>query len=169
MPTQATEFLRKLIPYAEEAAQKLGVSARAILAQAALETGWGKHMPQQADGQSGFNLFGLKTGSSWSGQRNNVSTVEYENGVAVQQQANFRAYDSIAQAFADYTHLLSSSARYVGALGHGEDIAGFAKALQSAGYATDPHYAQKLHSIANSPQMLSALEFLKKSADVPNT
>ncbi len=169
LPSGPVDFIHHLAPYAEQAAQKLGVSARAILAQAALETGWGKHMPQQANGQTSLNLFGLKTGSSWNGQRSNVNTIEFENGVAVQRQASFRAYDSVAQAFSDYAHLLSSSPRYSATLGHGEDVAGFAHALQSAGYATDPSYAQKLRSIAESPQMREALELLKNSAQPPTT
>ncbi len=169
LPSDPADFIRKLAPFAQEAAQKIGVSARAILAQAALETGWGKHLPQQTNGQSSFNLFGLKASSTWNGQRSNVSTLEFEGGVAVRRQASFRAYDSVAQSFSDYANLLSSSPRYAAALGHGEDIAAFAKALQSAGYATDPTYAQKLRSIADSPQMRDAIEFLKNSPAAPTS
>jgi flagellar protein FlgJ len=65
---------------------------RTVLAQAALETQWGKHMPTHPDGTSSFNLFGIKAGGSWGGSRVNVPTVEYEGGIAVRKQAQFRAY-----------------------------------------------------------------------------
>src|SRR5690606_14604634 len=105
--------------------------------------GWGKHMPKQADGSSSHNLFGIKAGSSWNGKCANVPTLEFENGTAVRRNAAFRAYAGPMQSMADYARLLSGSPRYAGALGRGEDIAGFARALHRAGYATDPHYAAK--------------------------
>jgi len=161
------DFVQKLAPYAQSAAEKLGVSVRAVLAQAALETGWGKHMPKQADGTSSHNLFGIKAGSSWSGKCANVPTLEFENGVAVHRNAAFRAYAGPMQSMADYAQLLSGSPRYAGALGRGDDIAGFAHALHRAGYATDPGYAAKLTHIANSDTMRDALASLKDSPTLP--
>lgn len=102
------EFVQKLAPHAIEAAKKLGVSVRALLAQAALETGWGKHMPAQGSTTS-FNMFGIKAGSSWDGKRVNVPTVEYEDGVAVRRKDSFRAYDSPSDSFKDYADMVSSS------------------------------------------------------------
>jgi peptidoglycan hydrolase FlgJ len=157
------EFVQKFAPHAIEAAKKLGVSVRALLAQAALETGWGKHMPAQGNTNS-FNMFGIKAGSSWDGKRVNVPTLEYENGVAVRKKDSFRAYDSPSQSFSDYADMVASSPRYAHALGRGDDIAGFAKALTQGGYATDPSYAQKLTDIANGPVMKQALEALKHIA-----
>jgi flagellar protein FlgJ len=153
-------FVRALAPHAAVAARKLGVSVRALLAQAALETGWGKHLPSHGDGSSSFNLFGIKAGSSWNGGTVSVPTLEYEDGVAVRRRDSFRAYDSPADSFADYAMLLSDSPRYARALGQGENIAGFAHALVRGGYATDPAYAAKLTAIANSPQMRDALAAL---------
>ncbi len=150
-------FVRALAPHAQAAADKLGVSVRALLAQAALETGWGKHLPSHGDGSSSFNLFGIKAGSSWDGDKVSVPTLEYEGGVAVRRRDHFRAYDSPAASFADYATLLSDSPRYARALGQGENIAGFAHALVRGGYATDPAYAAKLTAIANSQQMRDAL------------
>lgn len=161
------DFVQKLAPYAQAVAQKLGVSMRAVLAQAALETGWGKHMPRQADGSSSFNLFGIKAGESWHGQRVSVPTLEFKGGVAVRANATFRAYAGPARSFADYARLLTADPRYAGALGHGEDVAGFARALHRAGYATDPTYAAKLTAIANSDTMRDALASLKDSAPPP--
>ncbi|HEY8328657.1 MAG TPA: flagellar assembly peptidoglycan hydrolase FlgJ [Rhodanobacter sp.] len=159
-------FVRALAPHAELAAKKLGVSVRALLAQAALETGWGKHLPSHGDGSSSNNLFGIKAGSSWDGDKVSVPTLEYEDGVAVRRRDQFRAYDSPAESFADYASLLADSPRYAQALGQGENVAGFARALVSGGYATDPAYVAKITAIANSPQMREALATLRLSGEL---
>jgi flagellar protein FlgJ len=159
-------FVRALAPHAELAAKKLGVSVRALLAQAALETGWGKHLPSHGDGSSSNNLFGIKAGSSWDGDKVSVLTLEYENGVAVRRRDQFRAYDSPSESFADYASLLADSPRYAQALGQGENIAGFARALVNGGYATDPSYVAKITAIANSPQMREALATLRLSGEL---
>lgn len=157
------DFVQKLAPHAIEAAKKLGVSVRALLAQAALETGWGKHMPAQGNTTS-FNMFGIKAGSSWDGKRVNVPTLEYEDGVAVRRKDSFRAYDSPSDSFQDYADMVSSSPRYADAVGRGDDVAGFAHALVKGGYATDPSYARKLTDIANGPVMKQALAALERIA-----
>ena len=162
-----TGFVRALAPHAAAAAKKLGVSVRALLAQAALETGWGKHLPSHGDGSSSFNLFGIKAGGSWGGDKVNVPTLEYENGVAVRKRDAFRAYDSPSDSFADYARLISGSPRYAQALGHGENIAAFARGLVHGGYATDPSYVAKITAIANSPQMREALETLHLDGGAP--
>ena len=159
-------FVRALAPHAELAAKKLGVSVRALLAQAALETGWGKHLPSHGDGSSSNNLFGIKAGSSWDGDKVSVPTLEYENGVAVRRRDQFRAYDSPSESFADYASLLADSPRYAQALGQGENVAGFARALVHGGYATDPSYVAKITAIANSPQMREALATLRLSGEL---
>lgn len=159
-------FVRALAPHAEAAAKKLGVSVRALLAQAALETGWGKRLPSHGDGSSSFNLFGIKAGGSWDGDKVSVPTLEYENGVAVRRRDQFRAYESPSASFADYARLLSDSPRYAQVLGQGENIAGFAHALVRGGYATDPAYAAKITAIANSPQMREALAALHAPGDL---
>ncbi|MFC5436808.1 flagellar assembly peptidoglycan hydrolase FlgJ [Rhodanobacter umsongensis] len=155
-------FVRALAPHAAVAAKQLGVSVRALLAQAALETGWGKHLPSHGDGSSSNNLFGIKAGGSWGGDKVSVPTLEYENGVAVRKRDQFRAYDSPSESFSDYARLLAGSPRYAQALGQGEDIAGFARALVHGGYATDPSYVAKITAIANSAQMREALAALRQ-------
>lgn len=162
-----TAFVRALAPHARAAAAKLGVSPRALLAQAALETGWGQHLPSHGNGSSSNNLFGIKAGSSWDGDRVSVPTLEYENGIAVRRRDQFRAYDSLAASFADYADLLKGNPRYAGALGKGENVAGFAHALVRGGYATDPAYAAKITAIANSPQMREALSALSAAGSSP--
>ncbi|MDP1698464.1 MAG: flagellar assembly peptidoglycan hydrolase FlgJ [Xanthomonadaceae bacterium] len=154
-------FVLRMAPHAKAAADALGVSLRSVLAHAALETGWGKHVPAAADGQSSFNLFGIKAGGSWDGARISRPTIEFEQGVAVRRAEAFRAYDSPAEGFADYARLLAGSSRYAAALGRGDDVGGFAQALQQGGYATDPAYAVKLSAVAQSPQMQAALAQLE--------
>jgi flagellar protein FlgJ len=167
IPGDPVDFVTKMAPFAQKAAEKLGVSVRAVLAQAALETQWGKHMPQHGDGTPSFNLFGMKAGSSWDGGRVNVPTLEVEGGVPVRKHAAFRTYDSPAQSFDDYARLLGDNPRYAQALGKGDDVAGFARGLVHGGYATDPAYAHKIAAIANGPAMRQALDALKNSVAAP--
>ncbi|WP_109127413.1 flagellar assembly peptidoglycan hydrolase FlgJ [Dyella sp. C11] len=173
LPADAEDFVKQLAPYAQKAAEKLGVSVRAVLAQAALETQWGKHLPSHSNGDTSNNLFGMKAGSGWGGEKVSVPTLEFEDGVAVHRRAQFRSYDNPGQSFDDYAQLISDNPRYAKALNHGEDVVGFAKGLVNGGYATDPSYAQKIIAIANSPQMREALDaigegVLKKTGNTPN-
>jgi peptidoglycan hydrolase FlgJ len=167
IPADAEAFVRELAPQASIVANELGLSLRTVLAQAALETQWGKHMPTHSDGSSSFNLFGIKAGGGWGGERVNVPTVEYEDGIAVRKQAQFRSYKSAADSLADYADLIGKDPRYASALGHGDDVLGYAKALTDGGYATDPDYAGKVAAIANSSLMRNALDALKKAAFLP--
>lgn len=169
IPGDPADFVTKMAPFAQKAAEKLGVSVRAVLAQAALETQWGKHMPQHGDGTPSYNLFGMKAGSSWDGERVSVPTLEVEGGVPVRKRAAFRAYESPAQSFDDYARLLGDNPRYAQALGKGDDVAGFARGLVQGGYATDPSYAHKIAVIANSPAMRQALDALKNGAGAPTS
>jgi len=152
-------FVRELWPCAQQAARELGVDARHLLAQAALETGWGQHVPCDAHGNPSFNLFGIKAGASWAGATVTVPTVEFEDGIPVRRHERFRAYDSIEHSFRDYVALLRENPRYAEALNTGSDTKAFANALQRGGYATDPAYAQKVAAIAqNLPDSLTALK-----------
>jgi flagellar protein FlgJ len=141
------DFVRRLRPHAEAAAAKLGVEPEVLIAQAALETGWGKHQMRHGNGGNAHNLFGIKAGNSWSGERVAVSTLEYEDGVAVRKTEPFRAYGSYRESFLDYANLIMSNPRYGRALGVGGDAKAYFRELQKAGYATDPAYAEKLTAI----------------------
>ena len=166
------DFLRQLRPHAERAARELGVDPNALLAQAALETGWGRSVPCNAQGGCSFNLFGIKAGSQWSGATVNVPTLEFEAGIPVRKVERFRAYDSPADSFRDYAALIRDSSRYANARGAGDDVEAFATALQQGGYATDPHYAQKIAAVASEVRARSdALEVdaLKFAAAAPST
>ncbi|MCG3200618.1 MAG: Peptidoglycan hydrolase FlgJ [Gammaproteobacteria bacterium] len=144
------EFVRALAPHAEAAGRKLGLDPDLLLAQAALETGWGKHMIRDRAGDSSFNLFGIKAGSSWAGERMRVSTLEYGNGVARRELAPFRAYESYSHSFNDYVDFLQSRPRYARALRNAGNPESYIRSLQGAGYATDPRYADKVLSIMNN-------------------
>ncbi|WP_067099966.1 flagellar assembly peptidoglycan hydrolase FlgJ [Marinomonas atlantica] len=143
-------FVQVLWPHAQKAGEKLGVDPKAILAQAALETGWGKHPIAKFDGSPSYNLFGIKADQRWSGDRATVNTLEFRDGVAQKERAAFRAYDSFEQSFDDYANFLQTSERYQNALQAGDDAAMFAAFLQKGGYATDPNYADKISSILSS-------------------
>ena len=149
-PGTAEHFVAKLWPHAQRAAKELGVDPRVLVAQAALETGWGLHVPQQGQGQASNNLFGIKA-TGWAGKQMSAMTQEYENESLQQTQANFRAYPSTAESFIDYVRLLKDNPRYQQVLRAGKNIQRFASELQHAGYASDPHYAQKLTAIAHGP------------------
>lgn len=140
----AAAFIESIRPHAERAAAALGVPADAILAQAALETGWGKHVPAHADGTPSYNFFGIKAQAGWDGDRLVKTTHEHLGGRMQKVSAEFRSYASVGEAFDDYARFLQSNPRYAEALRQGDDAAGFAQGLQDAGYATDPAYARKL-------------------------
>ena len=145
---QQSAFARSLWPDAQRAARQLGVSPVSLIAQAALETDWGRSLPRTASGSTSNNLFGIKASHGWNGPKVASGTHEYRNGIDTSTQAQFRAYGSCSQCFQDYTSLLSSNPRYAAALGTGNDVGAFATALQQAGYATDPNYARKLTEVA---------------------
>ena len=161
------DFLRTLRPHAEQAAREIGVDPNALLAQAALETGWGRSMPCNAQGECSFNLFGIKAGTQWSGATVNVPTLEFESGIPVRKVERFRAYDSPADSFRDYAALIRGSARYANARGAGDNVEAFASALQQGGYATDPHYAQKIAAVAS--EVRARTDALKFAAAAPST
>jgi flagellar protein FlgJ len=149
-PTPTTGgFVEKMMPHAAEASRTSGIPARFIVAQAALETGWGRAEPRGVDGQRSYNIFGIKAGTNWNGPTVEATTTEFVDGVAQQRVERFRAYGSYAEAFKDYASLLAGNPRYATALGS-RDAAGFAQGLARAGYATDPAYAEKLTRIINS-------------------
>ena len=153
-------FVAKVWPHAQRVARELGVDPRAIVAQAALETGWGRSTIQ-GEGRTAHNYFGIKATGSWRGDRVATATQEFADGAFRTERAAFRAYDGVEQSFADYAALLQRNPRYAEALNAGDDIRGFAGALQRAGYATDPAYARKIEAIATGPTLGRALARLE--------
>ncbi|MEO8171059.1 MAG: flagellar assembly peptidoglycan hydrolase FlgJ [Oxalobacteraceae bacterium] len=150
LPAHVEAFRDRLIKHAEAASKASGIPAKFMLAQAALETGWGRKQIVGTDGTTSHNLFGIKATGGWKGRVVEVPTTEYVNGVAQRQMQKFRAYDSYAESFQDYAKLMLNNPRYENVLANATDVKGFAQGLQRAGYATDPHYADKLMSIINN-------------------
>jgi flagellar protein FlgJ len=145
------EFVAAMLPMAEQAAQRLGVDPNYLVAQAALETGWGKHMQRGNDGNSSYNLFGIKS-HGWKGASASAQTSEFVNGRFVRQTDSFRKYDSFAQSFNDYVSFLQQNPRYEKALQAAGNAESYVRELQRAGYATDPDYAAKISRIARQIQ-----------------
>jgi flagellar protein FlgJ len=157
MTQSASEFVGQVLPTIRVAAQALGIDPLGMLAQAALETGWGNRMAHTADGKPSLNLFGIKADENWAGARAVASTVEYSGGVATLRHTAFRAYSSIEDSVKDFAHLLKSSPRYRQALEAGGDTQGYAQSMGRSGYATDPQYANKLSAILSSGALHAAV------------
>lgn len=158
VPAQTpAQFVNHVMPSIRRAAATLGLSPMGMLAQAALETGWGQRMPRNADGSSSLNLFGVKAGDEWTGARATANTVEFNNGVATPRRSVFRAYGSIEASVIDFAQLLKNSPRYRQAMAAGSDPQGYIDSIGKSGYATDPEYANKLNQILNSGTLQAAL------------
>ena len=138
------DFVQRMLPHAKLASSETGLAAHQMIGQAALESGWGRREIRMADGSNSHNLFGIKAGPEWKGKVAEIITTEYHNGVASKPREKFRAYDSYADSFRDYARLMRENPRYAKVLEQAENVQGFARALQDAGYATDPRYADKL-------------------------
>ena len=158
MPLSHTrDFVNRVWSHAVDAARAVGIPARFMVGQAALESGWGRHEIRAADGTPSHNVFGIKAGRSWKGPVVEKTTTEYVNGVAQKVTAKFRAYASYSESFNDYAKLLRDNPRYAGVLGQAQDAKGFAHGLQKSGYATDPAYADKLTRIINGSTLRQSL------------
>ncbi|KAF6694165.1 flagellar assembly peptidoglycan hydrolase FlgJ [Pseudomonas sp. EKM23D] len=144
------EFVATMLPMAEAAAKRIGIDPKYLVAQAALETGWGKSVMRAEDGSSSHNLFGIKAGKSWQGGQARAITSEFRDGAMVKETAQFRSYDSYQDSFHDLVTLLQSNDRYKDVVKSADNPERFVRELQKAGYATDPNYASKISQIAHS-------------------
>ncbi|WDE13221.1 flagellar assembly peptidoglycan hydrolase FlgJ [Thalassomonas haliotis] len=141
---QPQDFVSALTGPAKMVEKKLGVPFEVVIAQAALETGWGQKIIQTEQGQSSNNLFNIKADSRWQGESASKDTLEYEQGVVVKKSAPFRVYQSLTESAQDYINFLSNNDRYQNTLEKSGDVEQFLHSLQKAGYATDPNYANKI-------------------------
>ncbi|HEM7970754.1 TPA: flagellar assembly peptidoglycan hydrolase FlgJ [Citrobacter farmeri] len=148
------DFLAQLSLPARLASEQSGVPHHLILAQAALESGWGQRQIRRENGEPSFNLFGVKASGNWKGPVTEITTTEYENGEAKKVKAKFRVYGSYLEALSDYVGLLTRNPRYAAVTTAATAEQG-AQALQSAGYATDPNYARKLTSMIQQLKSMS--------------
>ncbi len=156
------DFVETLWPIAQKVGKAIGVEPKAILAQAALETGWGKHIIHQGNGESSHNLFGIKADKRWQGDVAKVSTLEYRQGIAKKEVAPFRVYDSYEKSLNDYGDFIKNSHRYKSAIKDGSSIKNYSEGLQKGGYATDPNYANKIQRIAAGDVLNNAINQAKR-------
>ena len=151
------EFVHRMLPPIRRAAGALGLDPMGMLAQAALETGWGQRMPRNADGSLSHNMFGIKAGDEWAGARASADTMEVTNGVATPRRTTFRAYGSIEESVNDFASLLKNSPRYRDVIAAGGNAGAYIASMGKSGYATDPEYGNKLSQILHSDTLQSAL------------
>ena len=162
------QFILAHYPEAKKALKSSGIPPLFALAQAALESGWGKHAP-------GNMLFGIKIGKGanyggWNGKKQLITTTEYYQFPNKKYQYiypaypmrtvsgnwkykikdEFRAYDSIEDSFKDWAGLLKNNLCYRKAFQYSKDPYRFALAIAEAGYATDPNYVVKIHRLMDS-------------------
>jgi flagellar protein FlgJ len=158
------DFIRTHQDAARAAESVSGIPAAFTVAQAAHESAWGQREIKNADGSPSHNLFGIKAGAGWTGPVAEITTTEWSGGEPQKVTAKFRAYASYAESFRDYAKLMKESPRYAGAVAQAASAPasaasaqGFASALQRAGYATDPTYADKLSRLINSTLRLQKI------------
>lgn len=161
------DFLAQLSLPAKLASQQSGVPHHLILAQAALESGWGQRQIRRENGEPSFNIFGVKASGSWKGPTTEITTTEYENGEAKKVKARFRVYSSYLEALSDYVGLISRNPRYAAVTAAATAEQG-AQALQNAGYATDPNYAKKLTSMIQQLKSMSEKVSKTYSTNIDN-
>ena len=149
-------FIQQIYTMAKQAAEKLGVEPEVLIAQAGLETGWGKKITRIGD-HSSFNLFNIKADKRWQGDSVTVQTLEVHQGMPVKEYAAFRCYDNPQQSFDDYVAFINNNPRYEEAR-QADDSESYIHALAQAGYATDPQYGEKILSILNSSAMKAAVK-----------
>lgn len=160
-------FVSTLWPAAQRAGTALGVDAEVLIAQSALETGWGRKVIGDGRGGSSHNLFGIKADRRWQGASVGVTSLEYEAGVAVRRQSRFRVYATPLDSFRDYVDFIRSNPRYGEVLTRAGNGKEYLQALQEAGYATDPGYANKIRTILQQRSFAAQVADLKNGSAVP--
>ncbi|WP_375191374.1 flagellar assembly peptidoglycan hydrolase FlgJ [Marinobacter sp.] len=148
-------FVRELLPVAQKISRDSGIDPKLMVAQAALETGWGRHMIRGEQGEPSFNLFGIKADHRWQGDSVSITTTEYREGLPMKEQASFRAYPDYEASFRDYVSFLESNPRYREVLAVADQPEVFAERLQQAGYATDPEYGSKIRQIMGRDSLMT--------------
>jgi len=162
----AEDFIRDSWPHAKKAGDALGIDPKVIIAQSALETGWGKKVHVNQQGENSYSLFGIKAGADWTGKKVHFNTLEFRSGVMNRERASFRAYDSLSESYQDYVNFLQTRPRYQKVLDAGTPRE-YAEQLQKAGYATDPQYSEKIERIRQGELLNKVVSELKLSSKEP--
>lgn len=166
-PTETVDdFVKSIWPKAKAAASLIGLDPKILLAQAALETGWGKFITKDAEGNSTNNLFNIKAGAHSEYESVNVKTTEYIADTPIKTNASFRKYASVEQSIQDYISLIQHDERYQTALANTANPEHYVNELYKAGYATDPEYGNKILSIYRGNELKQALGRCDESAQV---
>jgi flagellar protein FlgJ len=164
--TSVDDFVKSIWPKAKEAASVIGLDPKLLIAQAALETGWGKFVTKDANGLSSNNLFNIKTGDKSEFESVNVKTTEYIADTPIKMNASFRKYPSVEHSFDDYISLIKGSERYQGALASTGNPENYVSELYKAGYATDPEYGSKILSIYHGNELNQAVQRCDSSGQI---
>ncbi|RAP37964.1 flagellar rod assembly protein/muramidase FlgJ [Legionella quinlivanii] len=152
------DFVKSVWPYARQAASAIGLDPKILMAQAALETGWGKHIIKDENGLSSNNLFNIKGVLGDKENSVEIRTTEYIADTPIRMNASFKRYATPGHSFSDYIDLIKGDSRYEAALANTADPQRYINELHQAGYATDPSYASKILSIYNGGELQQALE-----------
>ncbi|EHL32278.1 flagellar assembly peptidoglycan hydrolase FlgJ [Legionella drancourtii] len=152
------DFVKSIWPKAKQAASLIGLDPKLLMAQAALETGWGKFVTKDAEGGSSNNLFNIKVGANSEHDSVNVKTTEYIADTPIKINASFRKYASVEESFNDYVSLIKGDERYQGALASTNNPEIYVNELHKAGYATDPEYSTKILSIYRGDELNQAIQ-----------
>jgi flagellar protein FlgJ len=142
--SEPKDFVSALTEPAKLVQEEIGIPFQVVIAQAALETGWGKKIIKDDNGSSSNNLFNIKANSRWEGDKVTKDTLEFEQGAMTKKSEPFRMYESLSDSVDDYINFLSTGERYQEALQNTGNVEQFLQGLQKAGYATDPQYADKI-------------------------
>lgn len=143
------EFIAAIGPAARASMAVTGVPASFVIAQAALESSWGR----SELATKGCNLFGVKADKAWKGDVLLMPTREFIKGQWVTVEARWRRYAGWRECLDDHALFLLNNQRYRGAFAHAHDGREFARAVAAAGYATDPQYAAKIISVIDARKL----------------
>ena len=154
----AVDF-KDLAKYAEKAGRALGVDPKLLLAQSALETGWGRSIVKNEDGSNTYNMFNIRPGKSWTG---GVSRVVSSGG----EIGRFRSYNSYEESFNDYANFIRSNPRYSTALSNASSPENYILGLQRAGYAgKSSSYAKDVLSIYRGNALSSTASYSSREVE----
>lgn len=157
-PGTIDDFVKSIWPQAKQAASILGLDPKILMAQAALETGWGKFVAKDADGSSSNNLFNIKSTGNHPFESVQVKTKEYIADTAINTTASFRKYPTVEQSFNDYVSLIKGNERYQNAVASAGNPELYVNELRKAGYATDPKYGSKILAIYHGDELNQAMQ-----------
>lgn len=157
------EFVEKLWNHAKAAAEKIKIDPRVLIAQAALETNWGRKILPDQNNVSSHNLFNIKADAGWNDKSISAKTLEENNGTLKQTTSRFRMYESFKESFEDYIKFIKENGRYQNALQEVHNSMNYLQELQKAGFATDSRYAAKIHDILNSDSFNSLINNMVKN------